>query len=78
MHIDAVRHFFLADLKLDMGFLLPKLDNFPILGISVGLGGSAQVDRLQSVRLSLGIVPVKNIRPGAKANLQRSVISVSL
>ena len=64
MHVDAVGASVPVKLHADVRFLLLKTDHLPVLASFVGLGGTAEIDRLQDICLSLGIFPVKNIGAG--------------
>ena len=44
-----------------MGFLFSKRNHIPVLCSAVRLRRARKVDRLKNIRLSLGIIPVKNI-----------------
>ena len=75
MHVDAVGASVPVKLHADVRFLLVKTDHLPVLASFVGLGGPAEIDRLQDICLSLGIFPVKNIGAGIQRKLQRLIIS---
>ena len=59
-----------------MRLLLPETDQLPVLAAPVRAGSSAQIYRLQQIRLTLGIVPEKNIDAGRKCDIRRIIISV--
>jgi hypothetical protein len=61
MHVDAVGNIAFSHRQLDVGFVVLKTDHLPVFAAAVGLGRAADIDCLQDVRLSLGIVPVKDI-----------------
>ena len=76
MHINPVGDAVLANHHLDMGFILGKPDDLLILAASVRFSRSAEIDRLQYIRLSLSIVPVQNIGSRIKLHVQACVIAV--
>jgi len=57
-----------------MGLLILKADHLPVLASLVGFAGTCQINRLQDIGLSLGIVAVENIGALIKIHLQRLII----
>ena len=69
MHVNAVRNIALAHSQLDVGFIVLETDHLPVFAAAMRLGRAADIDSLQNVRLSLGIIPVKNIGPRGKFHM---------
>ena len=44
-----------------MGLLILKADHLPVLASLVGFAGTCQINRLQDIGLSLGIVAVETV-----------------
>ena len=57
-----------------MGFLILEADHFPVLASFVGFTGSGQINRLQNIGFSLGVVTVENIGSLIKIHLQQLII----
>ena len=61
--------------QLQMRLLAAETDHVPVPAAPVGFIGTAQVDRLQDIGFSLGIIPVENIDPVGEGQLLIFVIS---
>ena len=61
MHVDLESDPFLLHDRLEMGLVMPELYDIPVLCAPVGLCCSGQIESLEYIRLSLGIIPIQNI-----------------
>ena len=61
MHVDLESNPFLFHDRLEMGLVMPELYDIPVLCPPVGLRCSGQIESLEYIRLSLGIIPIQNI-----------------
>ena len=75
MHIDPVSHISLLHLHPDMGFFFPEPDQAIILYGPMRFCGSTYIGGFQDICLTLGVIPIKDIRPVGKCDLSRFVIS---
>ena len=61
MHIDLECNAFFFHDCLKVGLITAELDDVPVFCPPVGLRRPGQVERLEYIRLSLGIIPIQNI-----------------
>ena len=61
MHVDSVIILILIHMHAYMTLFPADLDHIPVLCSLVGLGGTAKINGLEYIRLSLGIIPVENV-----------------
>ena len=73
--VDLIAYSPLLNIRLYVGLILPEPYHIPVLCPPVGFRGAAQIDGLQDIGLSLGIIPVKDIDRIAGRNLQQFIVS---
>ena len=69
MHIDPVGNSIPADHHFDMGFICTEPDDLFIFAAPMRFCCAAHIDCLQDIRLSLGIISIKNVRSFMKIDM---------
>ena len=77
MHVDSVIILILIHMHAYMTLFPADLDHIPVLCPLVGLGCTAKINCLEYIRLSLGIIPVKNVDTRIELNGSTVIIPES-
>ena len=75
MHVNPPGNVLLPNLHPEVGFLLTEPDHLPVFAAPVGTGCGADIQRLQNIGLSLGIIAEEHIDPPVERQVKLLVIS---